>query len=133
MTGVLYLDSSALVKLAVEEPESGALREFVRSAQLVSCDLARVEVPRAVGRHNAAALPAARRVLDAITLIALRRPLLDRAGEVAPELTRSLDAIHLASAESLGSALGTIVTYDRRMMEAAAVLGLTTFAPGEDA
>ena len=40
------------------------------------------------------------------------------------------DAIHSAAARRLGERLSEVVTYDRRMLDAAAVLGLTAIAPG---
>jgi predicted nucleic acid-binding protein len=61
-------------------------------------------------------------------LIQLNRPLLDAAGSL-PSRLRSLDAIHLAAAQSLGSDLGAVVTYDQRMAQAATELGMPVEAP----
>jgi predicted nucleic acid-binding protein len=91
---VVYLDSSALVKLVVPEAESSEFLEFLsmRPAQS-SCALARVEVPRAVLRHGPQAVRRAREVLESVDLIRLDDELLDRAAELQPIGLRSLDAL----------------------------------------
>lgn len=71
----------------------------------------------------------ARRVLQDITLLALDDRLLDDAAELGPFVLRTLDAIHLAAARSLGTALGRLVTYDRRMIQAAMDLGFAVESP----
>jgi predicted nucleic acid-binding protein len=125
-----YLDSSAIVKLVVAEPESRALRRYLaRRPQRVSCALARVEVVRAVRGHGADAVARARRLLERVSLLRLDETLLDAAGDVDAEHLRSLDAIHLAAAATLGGSLRAIVTYDVRMAEAASELGLRVDAP----
>jgi len=126
---VLYLDSSALVKLVVREPESAALRSYVRSSpSRVSSALARVEVLRAVMPHGPRAAARARQVLEATSLLALDDALLDAAGALEAPGLRSLDAIHLAAARAV-QPLRALVTYDRRLAEAAASLGLEPVAP----
>ena len=126
---VLYLDSSALVKLVVREPESAALRSYVRSSPShVSSALARVEVLRAVLPHGHGATARARQLLEATSLLALDDALLDAAGALDLAGLRSLDAIHLASARALGP-LRALVTYDRRLAEAAESLDLEPAAP----
>jgi predicted nucleic acid-binding protein len=58
------------------------------------------------------------------------RQVLDQAATLAPgSVLRSLDAIHLATAQLLGSELRSIVTYDARMAQAASGLGLSVAAP----
>lgn len=127
---VWYLDSSALVKVVVEEPESRALAEWLRGKdRLAACELVQVEVVRAVRASDPAAVPRARQVLATLTMIRLGRTLYDRAAELEPPLLRSLDAIHLASAASIGGDLAGVVTYDARMAEAAFKLGLRVEAP----
>jgi predicted nucleic acid-binding protein len=133
LTGALvYLDSSAIVKLAVPEPESRALFAWLleRSERLSSA-IARVEVTRALRRadRGAAALRRARDVLDRIALIPIDRPILDAAGRLDPTELRSLDAIHLASALSLGDDLAGVVTYDGRLGAAAAAAGIEVWTP----
>ena len=127
---VWYLDSSALVKTVVEEPESGALIEWlVGKRELAACDLVRVEAIRAVRVSDPGAVERTRSVLRTLTMIRLDPPLLDRAAEMEPGSLRSLDAIHLAAALSLGSDLAGVVTYDVRMAEATERLGLAVEAP----
>ncbi len=127
---VVYLDSSALVKLVVAEPQSRALRAFLRrEPDRVSCALARTEVLRAVRPLGPAALAAARRVLRSVDMIRLDDALLDAAGTLEPAGLRSLDAIHLAAAQLVSPVLRAVVTYDRRMAEAAAALGFSVAAP----
>lgn len=127
---LVYLDSSALVKLVVRERESRALRQFLgRHPRRVSCGLARVEVPRAVLHLGAPPLQRARRLLRRIDLIRLDDSLLDAAGAMDTRVLRSLDAIHLAAAQLVSPALDALITYDRRMAEAAASLGFTVASP----
>jgi predicted nucleic acid-binding protein len=128
---VVYLDSSALVKLVVVEPESRALRRYLRSErERVSCFLARTEVLRAVRPVGAPAIERARRVLRGVHLIRLDDTLLDAAGMTELGSVRSLDAIHLAAAQLVAPSLSAIVTYDRRMAAAAKSLGFPVEAPG---
>jgi predicted nucleic acid-binding protein len=127
---VWYLDSSALVKTVVEEPESGALIEWLAGKdELAACDLVRVEAIRAVRVSDPGAVGRARRVLGTLTMIRLDPPVLDRAADLDPGALRSLDAIHLAAALSLGPDLAGVVTYDVRMADAAERLGLVVAAP----
>ncbi len=127
---MLYLDSSAIVKLVVRETESRALRTYLRRHPVrVTSALARVEVPRAVHHLGGAALHRAREVLGRIDQLRLDAGLLDAAADLEPNVLRSLDAIHLASARLLGDELSAVVTYDRRMAEAASLLGLQVIAP----
>jgi predicted nucleic acid-binding protein len=130
---VIYLDSSAILKLLIEEPESAALVAWVTEradTPVVTSELAKVEVIRACRRVDAAALPAARALLGGLDLIPLRSELVDAAADVAGESLRSLDAIHLASALSLRADLSAFVAYDQRLAAAAAAVGLETVQPG---
>jgi uncharacterized protein len=125
-----YLDSSALVKLVIEEPESKSLRRYLRRRRpLVSSALARTEVLRAVLLEGDAGLALARDVLSSVDLIRVNDRVLNAAGELQPTDVRSLDAIHLATAQQLGPDLGRLVTYDERMLEAADTLRLRTHSP----
>ena len=129
----LYLDSSALVKLVQREPESQALRQYLRKHdrdERVASELARVEVVRSVLAGGPAAVAHARRLLARLYLVALDRELLDRAATLAPSsLVRSFDAVHLATAQLLGADLRALLTYDVRMTQAASSLGITVEAP----
>jgi predicted nucleic acid-binding protein len=126
----VYLDSSAIVKLVVREPESAALTRFLRTRrERVSCSLARTEVLRTVRHLGPAAVSRARRVLRRIDLIRLDDSLLDAAGMLDPRILRSLDAVHLAAAQLVAPELDAIVTYDRRLAESALLLGFNVEAP----
>lgn len=129
----LYLDSSALVKLVKREAESDALRRYLhrhRADGRVTSSLARVEVVRAVSGGGPTAIAHARRQLGRVDHINVERDLLDEAATLSPGSTlRSLDAIHLASARSIGADLRAVVTYDQRMNDAAVVVGLVVEAP----
>jgi predicted nucleic acid-binding protein len=128
---VWYVDSSALVKTVVEEPESSVLADWLQSKErLAACDLVRVEVVRAVRVSDPEALPRARRVVGTLILIRLEDDLCESAANLDPPLLRSLDAIHLAAALSLGSDLAGVVTYDARLAHGARALGLPVEAPG---
>jgi uncharacterized protein len=125
-----YLDSSAIVKLAVRENESVALRRYLRRRRpLVSSSLARTEVMRALMPGGDDAVAAGRKVLTRLDLIRISAGVLNDAAVLLPVDLRSLDAIHLATARRLGQDLGAIITYDERMAEAATHLGHRTVAP----
>ena len=128
---MVYLDSSAIVKLAVAEPESGALRRYLAGhADRVASALARVEVRHALRRTGAtpATLRHAEQVLERIALVAVDEPVLHDAARLAPASLRSLDALHLATALSLDG-LEAVVTYDSRLAAAAVDAGLPVAAP----
>lgn len=127
---MVYLDSSALVKLVIAERESSALRRYLRREPMrASCTLARVEVLRAVRPHGAKATARARQLLRRVDLVQLDDDLLDDAATLDAGVLRSLDAIHLAAARTLGDELSAVITYDERMAAAADLLGLVAEAP----
>jgi uncharacterized protein len=122
-----FLDSSALVKLVRPEPETAALMRFLtepRRAMLVS-ELAVTEVTRAARRIGVD--PA--RALAECDVVLLRSEHLVRAGDVEPPSLRTLDAIHLATALSLGDRVDAFVVYDERLAAAAAAYGLGVASP----
>jgi uncharacterized protein len=125
-----YLDSSAIVKLAVEERESAALRRYLRRRRpLVSSALARAEVTRALLPLGQAAVQRGQEVLSRLELIRINDRILGSAGTLPPPELRTLDAIHLATAHHLGSDLARIVTYDERMRTAAEAAGCPAASP----
>ncbi len=128
---VAYLDSSAFVKLIVAEPESSALRRAItRWPQRASSTLLRAETVRALRRSgNTAQLPAARRLLGAISMVRIDEPLLDRAADLEPGDLRTFDAIHLAAALQIGQDLGVLIAYDIRLKAAAEAYGLAVESP----
>lgn len=129
---LLYVDSSALVKLVLAEPESAALRRFISDREhLVSSAVAAVEVVRAARRASKSKRVAsqARDVIRAVHLLAVDLKVLERAADLAPTTLRSLDAIHLASALSLDDEIEAMVVYNDRLAAAARAAGLTVLSP----
>lgn len=125
-----YLDSSAIVKLVVEEPESDALRQYLRRRRpRVSSALARTEVARALLPIGPEAVRRGERVLETLELIRVNMRILTAAGALLPADLRSLDAIHLATALELGGSLARLVTYDQRLELAATAMGWTVASP----
>src|SRR6266542_4537672 len=127
---LLYLDSSAIVKLVVPEAETKALRELLKSwPERVSSGVARIEVERVARRIGAGAVRRARSVLSRIALVDLDEPVVRVAAALEPAELRSLDAIHLATAISLGGDLGAFCAYDVRLGDAAVSKTIEVLAP----
>lgn len=125
---VVYLDSSALVRLAVDEPGADAVDALVAGeAELVTSAVALVEVRRALARVAPGFDPDD--VLDQCIVIALDQDVITRAGVLEPASLRSLDAIHVASALSIAGDLDTFVTCDERQASAAMAAGLPVQVP----
>lgn len=125
-----YLDSSALVKLAVREPESTALRRHLRRKwPLITSALSRTEVARALLPFGPDAVARGDEVLRRLEVIRINDRILRAAGALLPLELRSLDAIHLATAIEIGADLARVCTYDERMAAAAVDLGLAVVAP----
>ena len=127
----LYFDTSALLKLIVAEPETDALRDAVRTStsERVASDLTRTELVRAVRRGAPDRVLAAREVLESLTLIPLTTETFESAGRLEPSILRTLDALHLAAALSLGDDLKAVVTYDDRLADACRAHGVAVVAP----
>lgn len=130
---ILYLDTSALLKRVVIEAESDAVRAllFARHASgdlLTASSIAWLEVCRSLRRAAVVDVDAAvAAAVSGVAEFALDDSVLQRARRVGADELRSLDAIHLASAVAVGA--DSVVTYDRRFAEAAAVAGLEVLAP----
>ena len=124
-----YFDSSAIVKLGRPERESLALIDYLDEQQpnALTSVLADVEVRRALDRLRARGADPGDHVRG-FFLIDLSRDVRDLAAKAAPEL-RSLDAVHLATALSIGVDLD-FVTYDDRLAAAARAEGLRVVQPG---
>lgn len=127
---VWYVDSSAIVKLVAMEPETPALSQFLqRRRPLVSSSLASTEVRRAVLPLGGRFLRQATEVLARFDLVRVSDDVLEDAGRLEPASLRSLDAIHLATAALFGNTLGGLISYDRRMSDAALSYGWSVHAP----
>jgi predicted nucleic acid-binding protein len=125
-----YLDTSAAMKLIVEEPESEALSRELTSGEdrrLVASWLLHTEMHCAAGRHpDALDTAAVQAVLDVVDLVDLTRGDLLAAGTHAP--LRSGDAIHLAVALRVGCE--EMVAYDEELAGAARAAGIAVLSPG---
>lgn len=128
---IVYVDTSAALKLVVEEPESGPTAEFLSSAvqrgeRLVASMLLHTELHCAANRRG---LPPelVNAVLDAINLVDLTRSDLLYAAALPGKL-RSADAIHLAAAIRLETQ--TLVAFDKELVRTATQTGLHTITPG---
>ncbi len=131
--GLLYLDSSALVKLVLPEAETGALLVALSDwPERISSALAGVEVLRAVRRAGAGerVRERAERVISGIGLVRVDGAVLSGAARLEPPELRTLAAIHLATALSAEEDLGAMICYDARLAQAATRLGVTMMAPG---
>ncbi len=125
-----YLDSSAIVKLAVAEAQSTALRTYLRRRRpLLSSSLARTEVGRALLPLGAVAVLRGEQVLARLDLVRVSDRLLEAAAHLLPPELRSLDAVHLATVQQLGASVARVITYDERMSAAAQAMGCTVVAP----
>ncbi|HYC81285.1 MAG TPA: type II toxin-antitoxin system VapC family toxin [Solirubrobacterales bacterium] len=135
--GAVYADSSALVKLVVDEAESEAVKAFVSEVGIVSSELTRAEVPRALRRIASEhpsfafeeALLSSEELLEEVTLAPTEGLLLEAAGELPEPNLRTLDAIHVITAIYLHP-IEAFLTYDERQATSARLAGLPTAAPG---
>jgi predicted nucleic acid-binding protein len=128
VTVTAYLDTSAAMKLLIEEAESEALlRELTASPRRLAASwLLHTELHCAAGRNpTVLATDAITTLLDAVDIVDVTRGDLLAAGTHAP--LRSNDAIHLATALRLG--VDEIVTYDGELANAATATGLRVIAP----
>ena len=133
---MIYLDSAAIVKLIRPEKETQALHAWLTAQPdktLVASALVLTEVPRALRRSDPGRLAAVPTVLAKLSRVPMDDTVLATAAAYADPMLRTLDAIHLASAQTLvleGLPLTALVTYDRRLLAAASEVGLATAAPG---
>jgi predicted nucleic acid-binding protein len=132
---VIYLDTAALAKLVRVEAESAALVAWLntRPAQpLIASALVEVELPRALRRSQPGVLGGVAAVIARLHRYEIDAAVRATAGAYPDATLRSLDAIHLATAELMiagGHPLTAFVTYDKRLAEAARRAGLTVTAP----
>lgn len=128
---MIYLDTSAALKLVVAEPETGRLELWMAEhagIPRVSSRLLRIEMLRAVTRIAPHRMSRVNVVLSAIALLSMDD--VAPAAEVIGDKTlRSLDAIHLATAHEIRTELSAFVCYDKRLRDSAHALGLPVEAP----
>lgn len=131
MSEIAYIDASAFVKLFAAEPESGAVARAIEAelGNLVASEILAVEVARAALRIGGEAPAAAARLLRQVVLLPLSVAVREQAGRVGAPQLRTLDAIHLATAISVGERVGAVLTYDERLAAACRAAGLRVAAP----
>jgi predicted nucleic acid-binding protein len=130
---VIYLDSAALVKLVRVEQATLELVQWLNGESgvpLVCSVLAEVEVTRAIRRVAPDALPAVPATLARLYRLEIDATIRSSAAALAEPSLRTLDAIHVATAASLGDELQAFVTYDQRLLQTAGELGLPVTSPG---
>ncbi len=125
-----YLDTSAALKLMVQETESDALARAIDedSPDLVACMLLETELRRVTHREQAVTQEAVTDFLDGVDLYEVPTSLFREAGLLPGARLRSLDALHLAAAVRID--VDVLVTYDTRMQDSARSLGVEVVAPG---
>lgn len=131
---MLYLDTSALIKLIRREAESDALADWLDArtpAPWVSSTLIEVELPRALRRADPSLLSEVATIVARVSRYEVDEVVRAAAAAYPDATLRSLDAIHLATGDAIfGTALTAFVSYDERLLEAASAAGLPTAAPG---
>jgi len=128
----LYLDTSALGRILLAEPEAGAIRAaFANYDAWWSSELLVVEMRRLAAREGL--LDAAERLLAGVALLPVDGAALQRASRLKPVDVRALDAIHLEAAVALKDrdAIGTVLTYDRQLQRGCRHHELLVEAPPE--
>lgn len=127
----VYVETSAAAKLLVEEPESGALSEYLDDlaaddVALVSAMLLETELRRLAVRLGLSQV-AVSDLLDRFDLIELDRSLYTEAGLLPGPHLRSLDALHTAVAVRIGA--DSMIAYDVRQSDSARSVGMRVIAP----
>ena len=127
----VYMDTSALVKLVVPEPESDALITYLNAyeSQMTTSQIAEIELARIVNRIDDATIDEVARLLNHQVLLPMTGPIRVRAASLQPLGIGSLDAVHLATAVEFQPHLGSFICYDNRIIEAAESLDLNVVSP----
>lgn len=128
---VVYVDTSALAALLIDQPESQALLDWLdhAPATLVSSDLLETELRRIAIREDLDQLDVTA-LLDGVAIAAFDRAVYRNAGFLPMPHLRTLDALHLEAAIRLDAT--AILSYDRRLSRAARSVGLDVIAPGAE-
>jgi uncharacterized protein len=128
----LYIDTSALVKLVTVEPETAPLRSYLLEAEgdaEFTAAITRTELVRAAARlRDTDIARQASLLLTRLQFVEISTALLDAAAVLPPPELRTIDAIHLAAAMTAPE-LRALVTYDRRLADAAADAGVVVVSP----
>lgn len=125
-----YIDSSAILKFVFAEPERAALVKAL-TQPAISSELARLEVKRAVHRINPQDIALANQELTRINFVTISDQVLSTAEAFTANISlATLDAIHVATALTLGSKIEGIITYDKQMIANAQNMGIRVLSPG---
>ena len=134
---MIYVDTCAAMKLARQEPHADDFFDWLQERPeepLVSSVLIEIELNRAVRRIEPNALPRVPAILSNINMVELTPAIRAAAGTFPDPLLRSLDAVHLATAQSVTASTGlqlmALVSYDKRLISAARAAGLAVAHPG---
>ncbi len=129
---MIYLDTSALVKLVIEEVESEALEHWLllQDEPIVTSVIGKIELIRACRRIDPASVATANMLLADMALVPMASWVMVTAEKIGPPTLRSLDALHLAAAFELGPGVSGFIAYDKRLRDAAALAGLRVMTPG---
>jgi uncharacterized protein len=134
MPTTVYVDTSAIAKLFIADPETAELQGWLGSLselRLVSSALLPVELLRLLRLVNSASVPLAEGFLtNDMDIVEITPPILDDATTMPPQRLRTLDAIHLATALDLGGSVSVLLSYDKLLLEAARAVGLAVACPG---
>ena len=132
---MIYLDTSAIVKVVVTEPESPALVDWLNDhadVPLATSVIGHIEVMRAANRVGPATTAAAGRLLESVDTLVLTDAIVAVAKSIGPPELRTLDAVHLATALEYRRYIDAVCVYDRRLMEASKAAQLPVVSPGRD-
>lgn len=131
MNPPLFVDTSALAKLLLDESEGPAVKKYLEGghATLVSSQLTEVELVRAVSKERVEWIPYARELLRGLILLPITSSVRKAAGELFPGRVKSLDAIHLATALEIKTDLDGLLTYDNQMAKLAEEAALKVVTP----
>ena len=130
---MIYVDTSAIVKLVVAEAESPELIDWLNAnpeQPLATSVIGHIELIRAAGRVGAAAMATAQRLAATVDTLILTDAIASLAATLAPSELRTLDAIHLATAHFHRRSLVALCAYDHRLVAAAKDQQLPVASPG---
>jgi len=127
---LIYVDTSAFLKLIIDEPESAVVGTyFADETEVVSSSLLVVEARRGTLRKAPRRLPRLDVLLERVEKIAISDAVLESAGRLPDPMLRSLDAIHLATALLIREDVDVFLTYDDRLATAARAHGIPAESP----
>jgi predicted nucleic acid-binding protein len=127
---LIYIDTSALLKLIFDETGTSALERYLPDgAHLISSKSLLMEARRGTLRRSAGRLHRLDVLLSEIGTVAISDAVIESASRLPDPVLRSLDAIHLATALLIREDISVLVSYDDRLTAAAAAHGLKTATP----